>query len=166
MRLYDIDERIRECVNALSEVVDEETGEITDDMMAELLMEKLQQLDIDRKEKIEGVCLMKIEADREAEAIGEEIKRLQKKKKSAENRSESSKRYVTNALQGDKLKTDRVSVYYMQNKKVDVYNERELPDDYVRIKLEPDKDAIKKAINKGEVVPGATLIDSVSTVIR
>lgn len=166
MKLYEIDEQIRQIESALMETVDEDTGEITDGLMANLLMDRLTDLDIAREKKIEGICLWRLETLGEAEAIGNEIKRLQKRKKAAENRAESLKQFVTEALNGEKFKTPKVSVSYKKSESVSVPNPAALPDDYVRIKLEPDKAKIKDAIKKGEEVYGATLETNVSTIIK
>lgn len=166
MTIYDIDEEIRKCEKALWDSVDEETGEITDVMMAKALQDRLEQLDIERDKKIEGACLMRQEALRNSDAINNEIKRLKKLKTHEDRRANSLKNYVTFALGGKKFGTDKVSVSYRTDQVVNVINEKALPDDYIRVRLEPNRDAIKKAIKGGEVVPGAALIDSVSTIIK
>jgi hypothetical protein len=40
---------------------------------------------------------------------------------------------------------------------VKIIDPQAIPPDYVRIKIEPDKTAIKKAIDQGELVPGADI---------
>ena len=81
MTIYEIDDRIRECEGALMDAVDEETGEITDEELAQRLNKELAALDVARERKIEGACLLRREALASAEAIAAEIQRLTRMKK-------------------------------------------------------------------------------------
>ena len=47
---------------------------------------------------------------------------------------------------------------------VEVFDEDKLPDNYLRIKSEPDKTAIKAALKAGEEVPGARLADPTTSI--
>jgi len=47
--------------------------------------------------------------------------------------------------------------------KVVIVNEKEIPQDFLRVKTEPDKSRIKAAIGAGEHVPGASLSNGEAT---
>ena len=47
---------------------------------------------------------------------------------------------------------------------VEVFDQDQLPSDYIRVKCEPDKTAIKAALKAGEEVPGARLADPTTSI--
>lgn len=146
MKLYEINEAILSCV-------DEETGEIID-------MEKLQKLQIAFDEKVEGIACWIKELTAYAKAVKEEKDKLADRQKAAENKVDSLKKYLMYALNGQKFKTPKVAISYGKTTSVDVPDWREVPKEYLKEKdPEPDKMAIKKAIQEGEEVPGASLVE-------
>lgn len=153
MRLYEIDNAIMECV-------DEETGEVVD-------IDRLNALEMERDAKIESVCLWKKDLEAEAKAIGEEIKRLQERKRADENKAESLKSWVGYALSGAKFKTPKVSVSYRKSTSTEFDGDvNTLPDKYCTIKREVSKTALKEALDAGEVIEGARLVQKESVIIK
>lgn len=153
MTIFEIDEAILNCV-------DMETGEIVDP-------EALDALSMERSAKIEGVAMWKKDCDAQAAAIGEEIKKLQCRKKACENRAESLKGYLLMALGGQKFKTPRVAVSYRTTDSVIVDDMKQLGEKYLRFKdPEPDKVAIGAAIKDGIDVKGAHLEPHTSIIIK
>ena len=49
---------------------------------------------------------------------------------------------------------------------MDIAEGTELPDEFMRIKKEPNKTALKEALQNGEIIEGVNLVDKVSLVIR
>lgn len=47
---------------------------------------------------------------------------------------------------------------------VEVFDQEQLPSDYIRVKCEPDKTAIKAALKAGNEVPGARLADPTTSI--
>ncbi|MBQ7727258.1 MAG: siphovirus Gp157 family protein, partial [Clostridia bacterium] len=92
MKLYEIDQGIEEALNKV--VVDEETGEVT----VTQDLEALEALQMQRDQKIENVALFYKNADAEAKAIAEEIKKLQARKKVLDNKCEGAKNWIAFAL--------------------------------------------------------------------
>ena len=151
--IFDIDDDILACV-------DIETGEIIDEA-------KLEALQIERDAKIEGVAMWKKENDAQAAAIGEEIRKLQDRKRACENRSDSLKRYLANALNGQKFKSPRVSISYRSSDAVIVDDITQLSDEYLKHpEPEASKTAIKDALKAGKAVPGAHLETNVNLIVR
>lgn len=153
MTLYEIDSAIMDCV-------DEETGEIID-------LEKLEALNIERDKKVEGIALAVKNYAAEAKAIKEEEEKLAKRRRSCENAAQRCKDYLSHALDGEKLKTARVSVSYRNSESVTIDDLGSLTEEYIRIpEPQADKTAIKKAIKAGKEVAGAHLETSKSVIVR
>lgn len=153
MRLYDIDEAILSCI-------DTDTGEILD-------ADKLNALQIEREEKIENVALWIKNLKSDAEALKAEKQAFADRQKAAENKAESLKKWLTEALAGEKFKTTKVAVSFRKTKSVQVEDIWKLDDSYVKYaEPTPDKAAIKKAIEAGQEVAGATLVENVSCSVK
>ena len=160
--LYDIDQDILDCVDA-------ETGEILD-------TEKLDALQMEREAKLEGVALWVKDLKAEADAVKAEADKLTARKKALDNKVESIKAWLLEALAGEKLKTPRCNVYLTHSQRVSVPDEAGLigflqtlndPDRFLRFKdPELKKDEIKKALKDGVIIPGASLEETESVVIR
>lgn len=153
MRLYEIDEAILSCI-------DPESGEIID-------AEKLDALQIERDEKLENVALWIKDLTAEAAALKAEKQAFADRQKAAETRAESLKKWLSQALDGEKFKTTKVAVSFRKTQSVQVSDIWELEEKFVKVP-EPtaDKAAIKAAIKAGEDVKGAVLIDSVSISVK
>ena len=156
MTLYEIDKQI---LNAIEYGCDPETGEIIDGTaLDDLVMAK--------EEKTENVILVIKEILAEANAIREEEIALAKRRKTKENRAEWLKNYVSRSLNGEKFQTARCSASFRKTKAVKVLDYDSIPEDYIRIKTEPNTMAIKDALKAGEEVPGAVLEDRLSLIIK
>ena len=160
--LYDIDAAILACV-------DQETGEILD-------AEKLDALQMEREQKLEGVALWIKDLKAEAEAVKAEADRLTARKKAVENKIDGLKQWLLFALKGEKLKTPRCNVYQTHNQKLNVPDEPGLisflqtleePEKFLRFKdPELKNDDIKKALKEGTIIPGAVLEETEGLVIK
>ena len=146
MNIFQIDTRIMNCV-------DTDTGEIIDEDM-------LKHLQMQRDTKIENVALWIKDLKAESEAIAQEVKNLNHRKKVAENKAESLRKYLEYVLDGQKFKTPKVSVSYRKSESVEITDINALDKRFLRYKdPEPDKKAIKKAIKDGElIIDGARLV--------
>lgn len=151
--LYEINQAIMDCV-------DEETGEIID-------IEKLNDLQMQFDDKVENIaCFIKnLLAD--AKAIKEEESNLASRRKSCENKAASLKEYLSDALNGQKFKTAKVSISYRKSESVDIENMKDVPEEYLKI-AEPtvDKASAKKAMKSGIEIPGLRLAESKNIQIR
>ena len=158
MTLYEINEQIR---NAIELGYDPETGEILD-------ASALEQLQMDRDEKIENICLYIKDLAAEATAIKAEESALADRRKASERKSESLKRYLQAMLDGQKWKSSKAVVSYRKTQSVIVDNLDEIPNDFMRIKTtsEPDKVAIKDALKAGTEVAGCHLEEGQSMSVK
>jgi hypothetical protein len=153
MTLYEIDQELLNCI-------DTETGEVID-------AEKLNSLQMERETKIESVALWIKDLKAEAEAYKAEKQAFADRQRIAENKLESLKNWLASVLAGEKFKTTKVAVSFRRTKRVEVADIFALDENYVKYS-EPtaDKAAIKKAIEAGETVKGAQLVESVSVTIK
>lgn len=148
-RLYDL---VREIEDFEFEI-DEETGEI-------LNAEDLDNLELEKNEKIEQLCLWIKNLKSDAAAYKAEKDSFAKKQKAAENKAESIKNYIACILAGEKFKTDRVTVSYRKSEQVECPDMSLVDDDYLRFKEpELDKTKIKKALKDGIKVGGCMLVE-------
>lgn len=84
-------------------------------------------------------------------SISDEIKRLNNLKKIHNSELEIIKSYITDNMdEGDRLKTSQVEIKWTSSKAVEVkVDADELPDEYKRIKVEPNKKLITESIKNG-----------------
>ena len=107
--------------------------------------------------------------DADNDGIQKEIKRLQKAKKANENLINRLKANMDESLKAvgsDKLKCGTFTFSYRKTKSVEILDLDALPSDYKAIEYKPDKNAIKKAINDGEAVAGAALVEKNTLQLR
>ena len=162
--LYDINQEILDCV-------DLETGEILDS-------EKLDALQMEREQKLEGVALWVKDLNAEAEAVKTEADKLIARKRALDNKITALKMWLLMALDGQKLKTPRCNVYQTHSQRVAIVgDEKDLiawlerntedPREFIRYK-EPElrKDEIKKALKDGKEIEYAKLEETESVVIK
>lgn len=156
--LYEIDTEILACV-------DLETGEVID-------TERLDALQMEREKKVEAVACWVKDLKAESEAIKAEKQILADRQKAAENKAESLKKWLAYALNGEKFKTAKCAVSFRKSESVEVTEEglealMKGHDELLTYKKpEPNKTAIKQAINDGLNVAGVQLIQNVSTIIK
>ena len=145
----EIQEQIK---NAIELGFDPETGEILD-------ASALEQLQMDRDEKIENICLYIKDLMAEAAAIKTEEVSLEGRRKHTENKVKSLKNYLQAMLDGQKWKSSKAVVSYRKTQSVIVDNLDDIPNDFMRIKTtsEPDKVAIKDALKAVTEVAGCHL---------
>lgn len=153
MNLYEIDNEIMSCV-------DMETGEIID-------AEKLDQLQMDREQKIENIALWIKNLTSDAEALKVEKQAFADRQKAAENKAASLKKYLSNYLDGEKYKSAKVSVSFRKSEAVNILDMSKLPEQYLKA-AEPiaDKTGIKNALKAGEIIAGAELVENQNIQIK
>ena len=151
--LYEIDTQITECFDA-------DTGELLD-------AEKLENLMIEKENKIENVALWIKNLKADAAMYKAEKTAFAERQAAAERKAESLTMWLKNALDGQKFKTEKTEVNFRKTQKVEIIDIWELNEDFVKYSdPTPDKVAIKRAIKAGEDVKGAKLIDDISMTIK
>lgn len=143
MSIYDIDA-------AIVALVDDETGEVTDEQAFDALQ-------MERDTKVENIGLYYKDLTAEAKAIKEEEAALAARRKAAENKAERLKNLLAYALKGDRFATPRLKVSYRKSQTVEVaagfadWAKHNHPDLLTYADPKPNKTEIKKAIQAGAV---------------
>ena len=154
MKLYEINDAILNCI-------DGETGEIID-------ADALETLQIERNEKIESIALWIKNLSADAAAYKTEKEAFAAREKAAQAKIDSLKRYLTNALDGQKFTTQKCAVSFRKSEKVEIVDMAKIPKNYITTEIteKPDKNAIKAAIKSGEAVDGCVIVENQNITIK
>lgn len=152
MNLYEINKAMQECINL-------ETGEID--------LELFEKLQLEKDEKIENVALWIKNLSSDVESMENEKKAFEERIKACKNKVSSLKTYLEMVLNGDKFQTSRCSITFRKSKSIEVTDISKLEKNYLKY-AEPtaDKTAIKKAIESGVTVAGASLVENLNVQIK
>ena len=156
MTLFEINEQIQKAIEL---GFDPDTGEILD-------MTALEQLQIARDEKIENICLYIKDLMAEEVALKTEEVKLAGRRMHDEKKVASLKRYLQEMLAGQKWKSSKAAVSYRKTQAVVIDDINALKPEFLRVKTEPDKTAIKDVLKAGAAVAGAHLEDRQSMSIK
>ena len=160
--LYEITEKYLQVFDNLQ--IDEETGTVIN-------IEDIEAVAGEFEEKAESVALYIKNLDAFAASLKAEEEALNERRKSAERRVDQMKNYLTFCLSSaghDKFETPKVKVSFRKSVLVTIDDEKALPADYVveTVTTKPDKTAIRKAIQAGFEIPGATLSENRNILIK
>lgn len=161
MNLYEIDA-------AITALVDPETGEIAD-------LTKLEELSMARDQKLENVACWYKNLTAEAQAIKNEEKALEDRRRAAERKADSLKRYLENALNGEKFQTPKCAINFRHTTSVKIEDEGAFIEwaervgrrDYLKYSAPvPNKTEIGKSLKLGIEIPGAGLSEGLSIGVK
>lgn len=159
MNIFQIDKEIAELVD--------ENGEITD-------LEALEALVMEREKKIENVVLLIKEQTLGAEAMRQEEIALADRRHKNERNIERLKEYLDYALSGQKFETSRCSVSWRHTKVAEIDEattmsyivENQLDDLLIFTEPRLARKVITDRLKEGNKIPGATLTEKVSPIIK
>ena len=144
--LYDIQGRYRAIQELLSE----------SDLDPQLLADTMEGIEGELEVKCQNYAMVIKNLEGDIEALDNEIRRLTSRKKTLENNIKRMKEALRDAMIATgktKFKTELFS-FSVQNNPASVVLDTEdldtLPNEFIRIKKEPDKTAIKEALLKGD----------------
>lgn len=162
MSLYELDTKIKGCIQLDAEhVVDTEDGEIFD-------LQQFEALQMERGQKIEGMCCYIKNLMAEAVAYEAEEKRMRERRAAKEREIDRCKGYLAGVLYGEKFETPRCKIIWRKSEICNVLNIDAVPDEFKRTKvtIDADKTAIKKAIKAGMEIPGAEVIQKLNMTLK
>ena len=158
MTLYEIDQNIMALID--------EDGEITDP-------EAFDALQITRSEKLEGIACWIKNLNADIKAIKDEEERLKERRIHLVNKVSSLSGYLEHALNGEKFSTPRVAISYRTSSAVEITDNVAFVDwaksydpSLLHIKAEPNKTAIKNALNGGMDIPLAQIVERKSMQVK
>lgn len=160
--IYELNASIKACIQYDAEhVVSVDDGEI-------LNLQQFEALQMERDQKIEGMCCYIKNKLAEAEAIDAEANTLSHRSGVIRKEVERCKAYLAGALYGEKFETSRCKIMWRKSEICNVLSMEEIPDEYKRTKVsvDADKTAIKKAIKAGAEIPGAEVIQKLNMTLK
>ena len=153
MKLYEVNQRIEE----LSEqMVDIETGEINEEIFAELT-----ELVEEKEDRLESIFLHIKNLASDITALKVERDSFDKRIKRKTREMDRLLDWTTMLQKGKPFETDKVRVKYRKSQKVEIKDESLIPEKYIKFKTtkSPDKTAIKDVLKNGGYVEGAVLVE-------
>lgn len=159
--LYQLSNEVEKLSSDLMASVDEETGEINDMAITEILAVK----EAEFNDKAIAVATVQRRFVAQSNKIDEEIKRLTALKKRSEATAKRLEQNLLTACERlGKTKIDGISatISFRKSERVKLNDEINLtgiPDKFIKVKMtkSADKTAIKEALKAGEVIEGASL---------
>lgn len=153
MNLFQIDAAIMGCFDA-------ETGELFDG-------EQFEALQLTREAKIENACLLIKNLTAEAAALQAEKLAFAARQKSAENKAESLRRYLTDYLRGTPFKSTKVAVSFRKSEALEIGENAVIPDEYLKPQApDIDRKGLKQAIKDGACFDGVELVEKQNMQIK
>lgn len=154
--LHEISSEYLKALDSLE--IDVETGEILD-------FGALESLGGQFEDKAESVACYVKNLSAFAAALKTEEESLADRRKRAEKKAENMKAYLSrcmDAVGSDKVETAKVRVSFRKSVAVQIIDEGRLPKKFLvkTVTTKPDKTEIKKAIQDGKKVAGASLVEN------
>ena len=153
MKLYAVSQKIEE----LSEqMVDIETGEINEEIFAELT-----ELVEEKEDRLESIFLHIKNLASDITALKVERDSFDKRIKRKTREMDRLLDWTTMLQKGKTFETDKVRVKYRKSQRVEINDESLIPEKYIKFKTtkSPDKTAIKDVLKNGGYVEGAVLVE-------
>ena len=158
MSIYEIDD-------AITSLVDMETGEIEDE-------KRYDELQMERTQKVENIACYFKNLTAEAKAMREEEANLAQRRKAVESKAERIKALLVYALKGERFESPKVRCSYRKAKSVQVDDDfvawaQEHADDLLTFKEPtPNRTAIKAALEDGREIEHAEIVTNESLQVK
>lgn len=161
LSIYEID-------RAILSLVDPETGEILDG-------EAFDQLQMERETKLENVACWIKNLVAEGAALRAEEVNLSERRKMVERKVERLKKYLAEALDGEKFQTTKCAVTFRKTSKVEVSDARSVAEwcednglgDLVAYAAPTvSKSELSKLLKTGAEIPGAEIVEGISMGVK
>lgn len=152
--LYEIDQGILGCI-------DLETGEVIDP-------ELLESLQMARDLKLEGVACWIKNLLSDADAIKAEKDALADREARCRKKAEDLKKWLAEALGGQKFSTAKCAVSFRKSTKLEVLDADSIPKELMveTVTVKPDANAIKALLKDGQTVMGCCLVENQNIQIK
>ena len=177
MKLFEIDNKIKEVLDEItidpdtgllveSYRVDETTGETVD------LNSELENLILQRDEKIKNVALYYLNLVSDANELEEQEKKFKERKDACKKQAERLKEFLSYYLNGEKKEFTECTIKFGKSKSVEVDSDfinwaKDNAKEYLRYKEpEVDKTKIKEAITGGKTVEHASIVEKTNISIK
>jgi hypothetical protein len=150
--LFEIKKDILDCI-------DMETGEIIN-------ADKLEQLQMDKHEKLRNIAFVAINATADIAAYKEQEKRFKAKRTAAEKTLAWAKETLAHELDGQKMKEAEFTVSYRQSEAIEIDDGADIPPEFLTMNPVIDKMSLKAALKEGAVISGCRLVQKQNIQIK
>ena len=150
-----------------SEEFDSETGELLDN--SKHLTELFNEIEATLGNKLDATMYIIKQLESEQQLLKDEAKRLTDRAKTRANKVEFLKSLMFSALNATnetKLKTTKFNYTIKRSESISVSDVDLLPREYVRLKREADKKAVKDALKSGATIEGCSIDEKFSLGVR
>lgn len=136
-------------------------AETADEDMAVAIHDTMGAIQAEFEDKGKAIAMLALNIDGDLEAIQSQIDRLTERKRIINNRKEALKEYLRTNMEASGITKISHPLFTISLGKgrpiVVVDNEKDIPDDYMNVKVtsSPDKAMIAQSIKEGVEVPGA-----------
>lgn len=149
---------------AIMAEIEASEGELTDEIIAKI---EFNEVMFQEKAIDYGFVIKQFEDT--SDVIAKEIKRLQELKKKADNNAERLRSRITEAMNQfgvSEVKSDVLKLSFRKSKAVEIFDEALIEAKYIDFKPVPNKTEIKKALESGEDVQGARIVENQNLQIK
>ncbi len=150
--LFEIKKDILDCI-------DMETGEIIN-------ADKLEQLQMDKHEKLRNIAFVAINATADIAAYKEQEKRFKAKRTAAEKTLAWAKETLARELDGQKMKEAEFTVSYRPSEAIEIDEGADIPPEFLNMNPVIDKMSLKAALKEGAVISGCRLVQKQNIQIK
>ena len=157
-----LEQDVKAIIDLYESLFDEEMTQENVDILKDLQKEQIDPT-LDRYQRARQYYL------NEAKNIGEEIKRLQERKKRCEASADSIKNRILFAVKslGGKVRTTFFTFSRTGNKSLKVFNADSIPDEFIKVEKKVMRDELKKHIlETGEIFDGVEIEETESLSVR
>lgn len=148
-----INERYADLMEALEASVNPETGEPDEELLC-----CIEDLEMKRDEKLQNFIRWLVTKRAKAKAVKEEIQRLQKLQKEAENSIRWATEYLDREIgENERFECADGTISRRTSQAVKITDEEKLPIEYVILKKQVDKAQMLKDLKEGKHIDGAEL---------
>lgn len=165
MMIYEIDKKISEVLFYMESCVDEE-GNILDDEAYKVLSDKMNELQLSKDAIVDSICSHIKNLEGKATAIKAEADNLVARAKKELAKAETQKKALAKILEEKNFENERHKVSFRKTTSVDIADENAIPEEFLKVKYTPDKTSIKKALQAGENISGAMLVQKNSMSVK
>lgn len=162
---WDIDTLLASDFQEDEELLDERTGEIFS------LKQKLDELEMDQKEKFDNIACYIKNLTSDIEALKNEEKTLADRRRVKENKLERLKTYLSDNLivaGYQKFETPRCALSFRKSEQVVIQEGAEIPEEFIirKVTEQPDKKLLKDALKEGYEFDGISLVENKNLQIK
>jgi molybdopterin biosynthesis enzyme len=160
--LYEIDNELRTMMDNAEKEAAENEGEISFSLAAQL--DTLQQ---EKEVKVGNICRYYKSLLAESEMVKAEADALADRAATTKEKAEALKKYLAKfMLEGEVFADATSKVSWRKSESVEIELLTPIPEKYQRVKIEPDKTALKEALKKGETFIGIKLVEKKNIQIK